>query len=108
MQRVLRATVFSLISSPALARVIEGMNNGKNLKSFDIVTRSMPTQGGITKPVRITNVDAERQVLHTQQVAERRQQAEAWFGNQRQQFDKVWNEARQKVQAAIAESRGKL
>ena len=262
-QRVLRATVFSLSSLPALARVIEGMNSSKELKSFDIVTRSLPTQGGLTKPVRITNVDtvlvaefdhdpratqalsllkqaaangqvvlaragvvkrsaqgecqlldqysaidersgtkagglvgtllgalagplgtliggatgafigaardkaevaydetvkaqlvelvqpgttvliagigfaandvvdgemrqlggvvklfaadtlkaaidAQVEVKRVADLAERRQQAQAWFANQHQQFDEVWNEVRQKVQAVIAESRGKL
>jgi 2-polyprenyl-6-methoxyphenol hydroxylase-like FAD-dependent oxidoreductase/uncharacterized membrane protein len=262
-QRVVRATVFSMLSSPVLARVVEGMNSSKNWKSFDIVTRSMPTQGNTTKPVRITDVDtvlvaefdddpratqalsvlkqaaangqvvlaragvvkrsaqsewqlldqysaideragtkagglvgtllgaltgplgtliggatgafigaardkaaaaydetvknqlvelvqpgttaliaaigsaandgvdgemrqlggvvkhvaadtlkaaidAEVEVQRVANRAERQQQAQAWFGNQRQQFDGVWNKARQKVQAVIAESRGKL
>lgn len=88
--------------------LIAGIGFGAN----DVVDGEMRQLGGVVKHFAANTlkaaIDAQVEVKRVADRAKRQQQAQAWFGNQRQQFDEVWNEVRQKVQAAIAESRGKL
>jgi 2-polyprenyl-6-methoxyphenol hydroxylase-like FAD-dependent oxidoreductase len=43
-QRVLRAALFSLMAQPAVRHIMGRFNNRNNLKSFDIVTQSLPAR----------------------------------------------------------------